>query len=67
MEGIKLSTTQVEPKCIRIKQFCDWYNVSRSTAYRLFERGEINPIRRGGIVLLDMSEVERWASSDNVA
>jgi len=62
-----MATTQTGPKCIRIKQFCDWYNVSRSTVYRLFERGEITPIRRGGVVLLDMSEVERWASSDSVA
>lgn len=57
-----MADEQSAKKRIRIKQFCDLYSVSRSTAYRLFERGEITPIRKGGIVLLDVAQIERWAA-----
>jgi excisionase family DNA binding protein len=51
-------------KYIRIREFCEQYSLSRTTAYRLFERGELTPIKRGGAVLLSVADIDAWLSGD---
>jgi excisionase family DNA binding protein len=53
-----------DKKYIRIREFCEQYSLSRSTAYRLFERGELTPIKKGGAVLLSVADIEAWLSND---
>ena len=50
----------MKPKFIRINQACSLYSLSRSTWYRAFEAKELTRYKRGGSVLLEVDEIERW-------
>lgn len=52
------------PKFIRIKDACSLYSLSRSTWYRAFDANELTRYKRGGSVLLEVAEIERWITSD---
>jgi len=43
--------------------FCDHYNVSRSTAYRLNERGELPFVHIGRSVRIRREDAEAWYAS----
>ena len=44
-------------------RFCDYYNVSRSTAYRLHERGELPLVYIGRAVRIRREDAEAWYAS----
>ncbi|RVQ65796.1 helix-turn-helix domain-containing protein [Croceicoccus ponticola] len=45
---------------LRIRDFQEDYNVSRSTVYRLHERGEIRFVHIGRAVRIAREDAERW-------
>lgn len=50
-------------KFMTIEEFCVRYCVSRSTVYRLFERGAVEKVHVGRAVRIDIAEAEAWAES----
>jgi excisionase family DNA binding protein len=48
---------------ITVLQFCDDYGVSRSTAYRLRDRGEVPHVKIGRAVRIRREDAERWYQS----
>lgn len=44
----------------KIPEFQQTYNVSRSTVYRLMERGEIRFVKIGRAVRIPREDAERW-------
>jgi excisionase family DNA binding protein len=48
---------------ITVKNFCDEYGVSRSTAYRLRDRGELRHVKIGRAVRIRREDAERWYES----
>lgn len=48
---------------ITIKNFCDEYGLSRSTFYRLCQKGALHPVKIGRAVRLRREDVERWYES----
>lgn len=48
---------------ITVLQFCDNYGVSRSTAYRLRDRGEVPHVKIGRAVRIRREDAERWYES----
>jgi len=51
------------PLLITIPQFCDEYGVSRSTYYRLRDRGELACVKIGRAVRIRREDAERWYES----
>ena len=51
------------PALFTIMHFCDHYNVSRSTAYRLNERGELPFVHIGRSVRIRREDDEAWYAS----
>lgn len=50
------------PKLLKISDFTTRYRVSRSTVYRLFEQGSLNPVKIGRATRIDSDEAESWLS-----
>lgn len=48
---------------LRITDFQSRYNVSRSTVYRLHDRGEIEFVHIGRTVRIPIESAERWYAS----
>lgn len=48
---------------ITVKQFCDEYGISRSTAYRLRDRHEVPHVKIGRAVRIRREDAERWYDS----
>lgn len=48
---------------ITIRYFCDEYGISRSTAYRLRDRGEVPHVKIGRAVRIRREDAERWYKS----
>lgn len=48
---------------MKINEFCDEYCVSRSTAYRLRDRGDLPHVRIGRAVRIRREDAERWYNS----
>lgn len=46
-----------------IKNFCDEYGISRSTAYRLRDRGEVPHVKIGRAARIRREDAERWYES----
>ncbi|MBX7542008.1 helix-turn-helix domain-containing protein [Qipengyuania sphaerica] len=46
-----------------IKNFCDEYNVSRSTAYRLRDSGDVPHVHIGRAARIRRVDAERWYDS----
>lgn len=48
---------------ITIKNFCDEYGISRSTAYRLRDRGEVPHVKIGRATRIRRKDAEQWYQS----
>jgi len=48
---------------ITVKQFCDEYGISRSTAYRLRDRGEVPHVKIGRATRIRREVAEQWYQS----
>ena len=48
---------------LTIKNFCDEYNISRSTAYRLRDSGAVPHVRIGRAVRIRSVDAQRWFQS----
>ena len=48
---------------LTIKDFCDEYCISRSTAYRLRESGDVPHIHIGRAVRIRSEDAQRWYES----
>jgi len=48
---------------ITIQQFCEEYGVSRSTNYRLRDRGEVPHVKIGRSTRIRREDAERWYQS----
>lgn len=48
------------PALMTIRNFCDEYNLSRSTAYRLKDRGDIDFVHVGRAVRIRRDVAEAW-------
>jgi excisionase family DNA binding protein len=48
---------------ITIKDFCDEYGISRSTAYRLRDRGEVPHVKIGRATRIRRDVAEHWYQS----
>lgn len=48
---------------LTIKGFCDEYCISRSTAYRLRDSGDVPHVRIGRAVRIRCADAERWYQS----
>ena len=48
---------------LTIKNFCDEYNISRSTAYRLRDSGAVPHVRIGRAVRIRIADAEKWYQS----
>ena len=48
---------------ITISQFCGEYGVSRSTAYRLRDRGDVPHVKIGRATRIRREDAERWYQS----
>lgn len=48
---------------ITVQQFCDEYGVSRSTSYRLRDRGEVPHVKIGRATRIRREDAERWYAS----
>lgn len=46
-----------------VKEFCDQFSVSPAHTYRLFNAGELRPVKTGRRTLITHSEAERWLKS----
>ena len=51
------------PALMMIKDFCREYNVSRSTAYRLRDSGDIPHIKIGRATRIRRDDAQRWYES----
>lgn len=51
------------PALITVKIFCDEYGISRSTAYRLRDRGEVPHVKIGRAVRIRREDAEHWYQS----
>ena len=51
------------PVLLTIADVCQSYNVSRSTVYRLRERGELRFVHIGRSVRIRRDEAEKWLAS----
>lgn len=51
------------PALITIKYFCLEYGVSRSTAYRLRDSGDVPHVKIGRAVRIRREDAERWYES----
>jgi excisionase family DNA binding protein len=52
-------------KFITINKFCEAYQLSRSTAYRLHARGDLPFAHIGRAVRIRLVDAEAWAASLN--
>lgn len=48
---------------LTVKWFCDEYGISRSTAYRLRDRGEVPHVKIGRAVRIRREDAESWYES----
>lgn len=48
---------------ITVLQFCNDYGISRSTAYRLRDRGEVPHVKIGRAARIRREDAERWYHS----
>lgn len=48
---------------ITVRIFCEEYGVSRSTAYRLRDRGEVPHVKIGRSTRIRREDAERWYQS----
>ena len=48
---------------LTIKYFCEEYGVSRSTAYRLRDSGDVPHVHIGRAVRIKREDAERWCES----
>jgi excisionase family DNA binding protein len=48
------------PALITVSYFCENYGVSRSTCYRLRDRGEVPHVRIGRAVRIRREDAGRW-------
>lgn len=48
---------------LTLKHFCEEYNISRSTAYRLRDSGAVPHVRIGRAVRIRGVDAERWYQS----
>jgi len=48
---------------MKIPEFCEEYGVSRSTYYRLRDRGELPCVKIGRAVRIRREDAERWYES----
>ncbi|KPP89489.1 MAG: DNA binding domain, excisionase family [Erythrobacteraceae bacterium HL-111] len=48
---------------ITVRDFCREYNISRSTAYRLRDRGDVPHVKIGRAVRIRREDAERWYES----
>lgn len=55
--------TLARPKFLTLTQFADRYQVSRSTIYRLAQKGELEIIKFGRSSRISFDEAEAWAAS----
>lgn len=51
------------PELITIGQFQERYNLSRSSVYRLRDRGEVPHVHIGRAVRIRRADAERWYAS----
>jgi excisionase family DNA binding protein len=51
------------PTFLTIDDFCRAYRVSRSTAYRQFNAGQIPIVKVGRATRIRTSDAERWAAN----
>ncbi|WP_150293098.1 helix-turn-helix transcriptional regulator [Sphingobium estronivorans] len=51
------------PRFITLSQFCQRYQVSRSTVYRLAHQGGFSIVKFGRSSRIALDEVEAWAQS----
>lgn len=56
-------TTPKQPALLTIKRFCNEYSVSRSTAYRLRDRGDVPHVYIGRATRIRREDAERWYES----
>lgn len=59
----------MRPVLLTMKYFCEEYGVSRSTAYRLRDSGDVPHVHIGRAVRIRREDAERWYQSlqDDVA
>jgi len=50
-------------KLLTLNKFCEHYGLSRSTVYRLHERGELPFVHIGRAVRIRLEDAEAWAAS----
>lgn len=50
-------------KLMTIPQFCDEYEVSRSTCYRLRDSGQVPHVKIGRAVRIRAEDAQRWYDS----
>ncbi|WP_271076937.1 helix-turn-helix domain-containing protein [Aurantiacibacter sp. MUD61] len=48
---------------LTIKRFCEEYSISRSTAYRLRDNGDVPHIKIGRATRIRREDAERWYAS----
>ena len=49
--------------CVTLKEACDMLSISRSSIYRLVNRGKLNPRKLGSRTLFLVAEIEDFAQS----
>lgn len=56
-------TNPKQPALLTIKVFCDEYSVSRSTAYRLRDSGDVPHVKIGRATRIRREDAECWYES----
>lgn len=56
-------TDLARPKFLTLAQFADRYQVSRSTIYRLAQKGDFEIVKFGRSSRIAFDEAEAWAAS----
>ena len=52
-----------ERRAYTIKRFCESFDLSRATVYRLFRAGSLSRMKVGKRTLIPSESVEAWAAS----
>lgn len=55
--------TPKQPALLTVKRFCDEYSVSRSTAYRLRDSGDVPHVYIGRTTRIRREDAESWYES----
>ena len=59
-----MAEDKTKPKYIRINDAVTRYSLSRSTINRALKSGDLASIKKGGAVLLEVSEADRWVTCE---